>query len=132
MAAKHSSRLPPLTRCNTAARSTKTAIAASWSRGDLLGTDTLNTQRSHQPDKGSLTNPCSTGAPLLFPRRTHRDHQPVIITQGHRLLGPTTIRRHAPSLPTATQRHHRQHRPVATSPSGAASTGSTENHSKHR
>jgi len=30
---KHSSRLPPLTRCSTAARSTKTAIAASSDDG---------------------------------------------------------------------------------------------------
>jgi hypothetical protein len=33
IAAKHSSRLPPLTRCSTAARSAKTAIAASTDDG---------------------------------------------------------------------------------------------------
>jgi len=87
-------------------------------RRDFLGTDTLDAQRSHQPDKGSLTNPCPTEAPLLLPRRTRRDDHPVIITQGDRLPELIPVRQphiiatggYPVSLLSASSGYHHPHR----------------------
>jgi len=38
-------------------------------RGDLFGTDTLITQRSHPSDKGSSTIPVLAGLRCLYPHR---------------------------------------------------------------